>query len=121
MANPQKAAATKLEVPMQDWIQLFYITCPDQDAARKISQTLLQEGLIACANILPGMESIYWWEGQIQSATEVVLILKSTSAQSDRIIARVESLHPYNTPCILALPVEKGSEPYIRYLKGSLY
>jgi len=102
-------------------VQLFYVTCPDSETAQKISRTLLQEGLIACANILPGMESLYWWEGKIDSAKEVILILKATDVQSSRIIARVESLHPYNTPCILSLPIEKGSEAYIRWLKGSLF
>lgn len=106
---------------MDNDILLFYVTCPDTDTAKKISLTLLQEGLIACANILPGMESLYWWEGKIDSAKEVVLILKSTSVQSSRIIARVESLHPYNTPCILTLPIEKSSEAYVRWLKGSLF
>jgi periplasmic divalent cation tolerance protein len=106
---------------MDNDIQLFYVTCPDTETAKKISMALLQEGLIACANILPGMESLYWWEGKIDSAKEVVLILKSAAVQSSRIIARVESLHPYNTPCILTLPIEKGSEAYIRWLKGSLF
>lgn len=106
---------------MSNDILLFYVTCPDTETAKKISMTLLQEGLIACANILPGMESLYWWEGKVDSAKEVVLILKSASAQSPRIIARVESLHPYNTPCILTLPIEKSSEAYVRWLKGSLF
>lgn len=106
---------------MDSNICLFYVTCPDHETAKKISLTMLEEGLVACANILPGMESLYWWEGKIDSAKEVVLILKSTSAQTARIIARVESLHPYNTPCILSLPIEKGSEAYVRWLKGSLF
>ncbi|WP_413288619.1 divalent-cation tolerance protein CutA [Bdellovibrio sp. HCB337] len=106
---------------MNSEIRLFYVTCPSQDVARKISSKLLNEGLVACANILPGMESIYWWEGKIETSQEVVLILKATDVQSSRIIARVESLHPYNTPCILSLPVEKGSEAYVRWLKGSLF
>jgi periplasmic divalent cation tolerance protein len=106
---------------MDSEVQLFYVTTPDIETAQKISRTLLQEGLIACANILPKMESLYWWEGKIESTQEVVLILKSTSVQSSRIIARVESLHPYNTPCILTLPIEKSSEAYVRWLKGSLF
>jgi len=106
---------------MDHGIQLFYVTCPDSDTARKISLTLLQEGLISCANLLPGMESLYWWEGKIETTNEVVLILKSSALQASRIIARVESLHPYNTPCILTLPIEKGSEAYIKWLKGSLF
>lgn len=106
---------------MEAEIRLFYVTCPEAAVAQKISRQLLEEGLIACANILPGMESVYWWEGKITSSQEVVLILKATTRQSSRLIARVESLHPYNTPCILSLAVENGSESYIRWLKGSLF
>ncbi len=102
-------------------IRLLYVTCPNTETAQEISRTLLQEGLIACANILPGMESIYWWNGEITSAKEAVLILKSTTVQSSRIIARVESLHPNNTPCILSLLIENGSLAYVRWLKGSLF
>lgn len=106
---------------MDSDIQLFYVTCPDTEVARKISLALLQEGLVACANIIPGMESMYWWQGQISASRETVLILKSISSQAERIITRVESLHPYDTPCILSLPVEKGSQDYVRWLKGSLF
>src|SRR5437868_1029890 len=102
MANPQEAAAPQLEVFMDSEIFLFYVTCPDKKTAQEIAQAILTEGLAACANILPGMASVYWWQGKIETAEEVVLILKSTAAQSDRIIGRVETLHPYNTPCILA-------------------
>jgi periplasmic divalent cation tolerance protein len=102
-------------------VRLLYVTCPDEKVARKISQVLLEEGLIACANILPGMESIYWWEGQITTSKEAVVILKTVAERVARVTARVESLHPYDTPCILSLPVEKGSEPYLRWLKGALY
>jgi len=100
---------------------LFYVTCPTPEMSQNIAKTLLREGLIACANILPQMESIYTWEGKITSSQETVLILKSTTDLSDRVINRVTSLHPYNTPCILVLPIEKGNEAYIRWLKGSLY
>lgn len=106
---------------MDPGIRLFYVTCPDSETAKKISLTVMKEGLAACANILAGMESLYWWQGKIDSAKEVVLILKTSTSQEDRLLARVESLHPYNTPCILSLPVEKGSEPYVRWLKGSLF
>lgn len=106
---------------MDSEIRLLYVTCPDLECARKISLSALKEGLAACANIIPGMESLYWWEGKIESTQEIVLILKTDIVQVDRLLGRIESLHPYNTPCILSLPVEKGSEPYVRWLKGSLF
>jgi periplasmic divalent cation tolerance protein len=120
VADTQKATAKKLEVFMDSTIRLLYVTCPDKQLARHISRTLLSEGLTACSNILPGMESHYFWEGKLTSSEEVVLILKTTADRADRVTARVESLHPYDTPCILSLPVEKGSEPYVRWIKGAL-
>lgn len=105
---------------MNSDVRLFYITCPTQEVSQSIATTLLKEGLIACANILPHMESLYSWEDKITSTQEAVLILKSTKDLADRVMSRVSSMHPYNTPCILVLPVEKGHEAYIKWLKGSL-
>lgn len=102
-------------------IRLLYVTCPDAEVASTISRKLLENGFIACANILPGMESLYWWEGKITRSQEVVLILKTTLERQSQVMAQVEALHPYDTPCILAIPVEEGNEPYLRWLKGALY
>jgi periplasmic divalent cation tolerance protein len=100
--------------------KLIYVTCPNEDMARDISAKLLQERLIACTNLLPGMESTYWWEGKITMSRECVLILKTTEALVERVKARVETLHSYQAPCILILPIEDGSKDYLRWLEGSL-
>lgn len=102
-------------------VRILYVTVPSMDCGRNISRVLLAEGLVACTNLLPGMESHYHWQGRIESAQEVVLILKTTTEQVDRAMARVQSLHPYDTPCILVLNIEKGHEVYVKWLQGSLY
>jgi periplasmic divalent cation tolerance protein len=121
MADSQKTTAPQLGDLMDTDTRLLYVTCPDEKTAESLSRALLEERLVACTNSLPGMTSTYWWEGKITTSKEVVLILKTTSHQVDRVTARVESLHPYDSPCILSLAVEKGSEPYLRWLKGALY
>lgn len=97
-------------------IRLIYVTTRDVAEARRLARALLEEKLIACANILPQMESIYVWEGAHCEESEVVLILKTTVTKTSRAIARVEELHSYETPCALSLAVENGAENYLQWL-----
>lgn len=101
-------------------IELLYVTVPDVETARRIEDTLLSEGLIACSNRWPGMESKYHWQGKIETAREEVLILKTTRERVERARARIETLHPYQVPCILSLPVSGGNGAYLDWLRGSL-
>lgn len=95
---------------------LVYVTTPDRDVARTIATKLVEEGLAACANILPGMESVYRWQGKVERAAETVLILKCRSAGFDALSARVRALHPYEVPCIIALPIAAGLPDYLAWL-----
>lgn len=101
---------------------LFYIPCPDKATAEKIARILLEEKLIGCANILPGMESTYWWQGKLETSSEHILLLKTlkTSDAQKIIENRVSQLHPYDTPCILSLPVAAINAPYLSWLAQSL-
>ncbi|WP_203292946.1 divalent-cation tolerance protein CutA [Maricaulis parjimensis] len=85
------------------WI---YTTWPDTASAEAAAGELVEAGLCACANLLPGMISVYRWEGTIATASECVMILKTQEARIDALKARILALHPYDTPCLLALPVE---------------
>nr|BFD58697.1 divalent-cation tolerance protein CutA [Bdellovibrio sp. CKG001]BFD62122.1 divalent-cation tolerance protein CutA [Bdellovibrio sp. HM001]BFD67964.1 divalent-cation tolerance protein CutA [Bdellovibrio sp. HAGR004] len=98
---------------------LFYIPCPDKTCAEKIARTLLEEKLIGCANIIPGMESMYWWEGKIETSSEHILILKvlKTSDAQDLVTKRVKELHPYDVPCIMTLPVLGINPEYKKWLE----
>lgn len=98
---------------------LFYIPCPDKATAAQIAQTLLEEKLIGCANIIPGMESMYWWDQKIETSSEHILILKvlKTPDAQTTITKRVEELHPYSTPCIMTLPVLGINPAYKKWLE----
>ncbi len=88
------------------WI---YTTWPDTGSAQAAAASLVEARLCACANILPGMTSVYRWEGAIETAQECVMILKTTDAQASALRQRIMELHPYDTPCLLALPVDAAA------------
>lgn len=101
---------------------IFYIPCPSKDIAMSLAKTLLEEKKVGCANILPAMESLYWWQGRIEQSAESVLILKTAAYENaQEIIARrLEELHPYEIPCIMTLPVLGINESYKNWLEESL-
>lgn len=81
---------------------LIYTPLPDAQTARAIAGTLLDEGLVACANILGPVESVFQWNGEIETATESAVLFKTTQDVMDRAIERLGALHPYETPAIVA-------------------
>lgn len=93
-----------------------YVTVPDRDTASSIARAIIADGLAACANILGGMRSIYRWQGAIEEAEETVLILKTVADRFDALAAGVRALHPYDTPCIVALPVNAGDPRYLAWI-----
>jgi len=101
-------------------IRLFYVTCADTTEAEHIASALLERKLIACANILPQMLSLYHWQGELCRSEECVLLLKSTAIHSEEIIAAVQELHSYDTPCVLALPIEAGAADFMQWITDSV-
>jgi periplasmic divalent cation tolerance protein len=99
-----------------DDLRLVYITAADADQALSIGRALVEERLAACANILPGMRSIYRWEGAVDEAAEAVLIVKTRAAQVEAITARVRALHSYRLPCVVAIPLLGGDPEYLAWL-----
>lgn len=95
-----------------------YVTASNADEASRIGRTLVEEKLVACANILP-IKSIYRWQGNIEEAGEVAMFLKTRCELADRVIERVKALHSYEVPCIVALPIEKGNPDYLRWIQES--
>jgi periplasmic divalent cation tolerance protein len=93
-----------------------YITCPDTDVATQLARGSVQARLAACANIMPGMTSVYEWNGSLQTEQETVLILKTRSSLADALTEWVSSRHPYTVPCILQIPVSAGNELYLSWL-----
>ncbi|HVK62322.1 MAG TPA: divalent-cation tolerance protein CutA [Bdellovibrionales bacterium] len=101
-------------------ISLLYVTTKDIEEARRISLTLLDRNLIACANILPQMESIYRWKGEIESSQECILVLKTVRAKVEETTAAVIELHSYETPCVLEIPVGHAAEGYMNWINGEV-
>jgi len=96
------------------------VTTKDKNQATKIAKGLLEAKLIACANIIGGVHSLFWWQGKIDSSKEVLLILKSKKSLFKKIEAKVKSLHSYQTPEIIALPIVDGSKPYLDWINSSI-
>ena len=91
---------------------------PDVDAAG-FARTLLEERLAACVSLIPGAESFYWWEGQIEQAQERQVLIKTTAERVDRLRERVTALHPYEVPELLILQIADGHAAYLRWIRDS--
>lgn len=99
-------------------VWLLYSTFPGREKAFSAAHALLEEYLIACANVSAELTSLYRWEGKIQQETEVVLIAKTPKEKVDAAIARLKELHPYELPAILAWPAEQGFAPFMRWVES---
>lgn len=99
-------------------VVFVYVTAPSSDVAEKITTIAVDEKLAACGNILPGMTSIYKWQGKTEQAQEIVLILKTRAALFEKLSARIAALHPYDVPCIVALPVSAGLPSYLSWINA---
>ena len=96
------------------------ITAPNEpETAKKLARALVEERLAACVNLVPGLTSVYRWQGEIIEDGEILLIAKTTEARLAALMARVPELHPYEVPEILALEVKDGHPPYLAWLKES--
>jgi periplasmic divalent cation tolerance protein len=98
---------------------VVFSTFPDAETARRIARELVTEKLAACANILPPVESIYHWQGQLDQSAEVLVVFKTTAERYAAMEAQLKQLHPYEVPEIIALPISAGSESYLRWIEDS--
>jgi len=96
--------------------RVILVTAPRKEAER-LARRLLEERLVACANLVRDVRSLYWWQGRLGKATETLLILKAPRRNVERLIRRVKELHPYEVPEIVALPVEKAYRPYAEWVE----
>lgn len=95
---------------------LLYATVKNKSEALQIADRLLQEELIACANIVEGATSVYRWQGELQQETECLLIAKTTPAAKPRAMARMAALHSYDCPCILAFAADAAHAPFAEWI-----
>ena len=96
---------------------LVYMTVSDKAEAERICKAALSAKLAACANILAPMTSMYWWEGELQNATEVPCLLKTTAERYPALEAKLRELHSYETPCIIALPIIEGMPTFLNWIE----
>ena len=89
-----------------------YTTYPSIVEAERAGKALVERRLCACVNILPGMVSLYWWQGAIERGDEVVMIIKTRASLSEKVRAAVKEMHSYTTPAILVLPIENVDPDY---------
>ena len=96
----------------------IYVTAGSEDEAAGIGRTLIDERLAACVNILP-VKSIYRWEDTIEQESEVVMFVKTRASLAEKVTERVKSLHSYEVPCIVVLPVKQGNFDYLQWIEES--
>jgi periplasmic divalent cation tolerance protein len=93
-----------------------YTTHPSLVEAEKVGRAIVERRLAACVNILPGMVSHYWWQGTLERAEEVVMIIKTRASLAEPVRAAVKEMHSYTTPAILVLPIESVDQGYLSWI-----
>lgn len=97
-------------------LALVYCTVPDTETGERIARALVEERLIACANLVPGLTSVYRWEGAVRAEPESLLVMKTRRALLGRLFERARELHPYEVPELVATPVVEGLALYCRWV-----
>ena len=97
-------------------VMFVYATAGDRAEALRIGRAVVAARLAACANVIDGMQSVYWWQGKLEEGNEAVLILKTTEDRVRELILRVKALHSYDCPCIEVLPVVDGHPGYLDWV-----
>ncbi|HSO27004.1 MAG TPA: divalent-cation tolerance protein CutA [Anaerolineales bacterium] len=105
---------------MEEEYLVVFVTAPSEEVARQIAAQVVGEKLAACANILPAIQSLYWWEGKVQEDKEVLLIFKTQKLRMSGLETVVKQIHPYDVPEIIALPVAAGSQAYLDWIGASI-
>jgi periplasmic divalent cation tolerance protein len=100
--------------------QVVLVTAPLLPVARKLTEQILRARLAACVNLLPAVESHYWWEGKLEKSGEVLLLIKTTANHLKALRRLVKRNHPYTTPEFIALPVASGSKKYLKWLEAAV-
>jgi len=105
---------------MNTGTRLILVTAPDLKTARKLAKAALQSRLAACANLVPKIESYYWWQGKIESSAEVLILFKTTKVKLRALEKLIVSKHPYDTPEFIVLSITAGNKRYLDWLIASV-
>ena len=98
-------------------IVLALSTCPDEATAKQLAATLVQERLATCVNRVPGVTSTYFWDGRLQDDAEILLIIKTSQARVKALTERMKTLHPYDLPELVVVPISGGNEAYLQWVR----
>ena len=98
--------------------RFVYITASSAEEAGRIGKALVEARLAACANVLGGVTSFYWWQGVVQEDAEAALILKTRAELVDALTAKVKELHSYDCPCVVALPIDAGNPEFLAWIEA---
>ena len=102
-------------------VYVVLVTAPDADKAAELGRALVEQKLVACANVIPTVRSIYRWEGRIEDGSEALLVLKTPRFKLKELMDRVTEIHPYEVPEVVALRIEEGHNRYLDWVIGSVY
>ncbi len=101
-------------------VRVVISTAPDPETGTRIARALVEERLAACVNVVPGVRSIYRWQGAIEEGQEVLLVIKTQAERVAPLAERLRALHPYEVPELLALPVDAGLASYLQWVAGEV-
>lgn len=107
-------------MPERSAVHLVFVTGPDRETLHALGRRLVEERLVACANLWDGVDSIYRWKGEVEEASEAILLLKTTGERLEGLRRRVARLHPYEEPEFVAVAVDAGSPSYLRWVADSV-
>jgi periplasmic divalent cation tolerance protein len=100
--------------------RVVLVTCPDRDSAEAVAGHLVAEGLAACVNIVPGISSVYQWQGKIEQDDELLLIIKTHVQRLAALTKAVQAVHPYELPEVVAVPITEGLDGYLNWIDESV-
>ncbi|XP_058088030.1 protein CutA, chloroplastic isoform X3 [Magnolia sinica] len=98
---------------------VVYVTVPNKEAGKKLAGSIIKEKLAACVNRVPGIESVYWWEGEIQTDSEELLIIKTRESLLEALTEHVKANHEYDLPEVISMPITGGNIKYLEWIKSS--
>jgi periplasmic divalent cation tolerance protein len=101
-------------------LHFIFVTHPELNAAKKFVSTLVEEKLVACGNIVPGLTSIYRWQGAVETAAECLIVLKTAEDLLPKLEHRIKELHPYDVPEIVAVRTDRVNEAYAQWVGESV-
>jgi len=105
---------------MNDQYLIILNTCPDKESAIRVANFLVENRLAACVNIVPGLTSVYHWQGQIESGEECLLLIKSTRSAYDAVESAIRRIHPYELPEVIAVPLTTGFNGYFAWISSNI-